>query len=771
MKYFITILILFCAHLISSAQPIIEYSPADKEARLKKTENLQTIIPVDLPADSKFNIDESQPEQRIKEIRDNELPVFQTDVSNFYRKGDYLYLKSNKEFPSFSNQAKFTANPPIALSQTAQEALLLCPSWFKQQLVLKLEELNKYGLDDDFAQLIIDAPQKHKDEIAFIIAYTSANSLRSSRFLADINMIPRSVDFIYQVDSVLQYVDLVEFEGNENITTAKYRIYDPGTNDTIWSMIPQEIYYFYVVLPKLDQEGVYVKDNGDDASGQRTYGYDWRTFIWNNPDPAHDYTLVNKSTSKGTISTIPVFKDLITKAKILWDRNRTYFTFNRPFKDSDHALDIIGNWCSRAVPVDVTLPRCFQPNQVLMKHDGNCNEDAFLVAGACRTALIPLIYLGTWSQDHVFGSFWDSTWNHFEFFRGGLAPTGNEFYGITNMLPRGSYGWKDAMVEGYRPDGMILNFTEYYANTCQFTVTVTDTIGRPIDGARLTLFASPSVSGNSYLECGTVWTNSNGKAIFKTGESKQFLIQSWHPDYGWNPVDSTRAFRLTNNLTAKNGRYSVNVPYSHMKIPANTPTLINDTKPALYDFRVKLSSNDIITDINTRDSQKSRFYYNNGQNDGTFEFIFCDSVNFEQFNNNQPYEAYQYNANASDMDVRYPLPQDRTMYLILKHHQTATTMKNFKGSIMIYKNEGVSVPENIELPSAEVSPNPFHNVCRISTDKDLGRLSVFNQFGNKIAELNYPYIWEPDASLGQGVYFASFDGQMQKHLIKLFYVK
>ncbi len=659
-------------------------------------------------------------------------------------------------------------------SSKADEALNLIPYWVYSELILKFDELYQYGLDDDYAQLIIDAPLKYRDEIAFIIAYTSANTLRNSRFTADINMISSSVDFIYKIDSLLQYVDLVEYnEGKaaEQYTTAKYKIFDPGVNDTIWSEIPKEIYYFYVVMPKLDQEGVFVKDNGDDASGQRTYGYDWRTFIWNNPDPSHDYTQVNKTTSKGSVITIPVFKDLISKAKILWDRNRTYYTFNRPFKDSDHAMDVIGNWCSRAVPVDVTLPRCFQPNQVLMKHDGNCNEDAFLVAGACRTALIPLIYLGTWSQDHVFGSFWDSTWNHFEFFRGGLAPTGNEFYGITNMLPRGSYGWKDAMVEGYRPDGAIMNFTEYYANTCQFTVTITDSLGVPIDGARLTLFASPSVAGNSYLQCGTVWTNSAGRAVFKTGEAKQFLVQVWHPDYGWNPVDSTRAFRLTNNLTVKNGKYGVNAPYSHIKIDRYAPEILTSDKPSIYDIEMKVSSKDIIVGVNERDSQKSRFFYNTEQNDGSAEFFMCDSVNFVNFTKNQTFKAYYYTPNAVDFSKRFPVPYPDTWYLVLKHNQTRATMKDLDVKLNIYKNEGVSVHENPDVPAAEVTPNPFHYVCRINTGMDLGKAAIYNQIGLKVAELDYPYTWEPDASLDQGVYFAAFDKYGKKQFVKLFFVK
>ncbi len=58
--------------------------------------------------------------------------------------------------------------------------------------------------------------------------------------------------------------DTISITDKDYYTTTKYRIYDPVQEDTIWSEIPRDYYYWYIVHPKLDQEGLYIKDNNND---------------------------------------------------------------------------------------------------------------------------------------------------------------------------------------------------------------------------------------------------------------------------------------------------------------------------------------------------------------------------------------------------------------------------------------------------------------------------------------------------------------------------
>ncbi len=54
MKYLITILFFFSAEFLCFARPLIDYSPADKEARQIKAENMQSVVPLDLPPGAKL---------------------------------------------------------------------------------------------------------------------------------------------------------------------------------------------------------------------------------------------------------------------------------------------------------------------------------------------------------------------------------------------------------------------------------------------------------------------------------------------------------------------------------------------------------------------------------------------------------------------------------------------------------------------------------------------------------------------------------------------
>jgi hypothetical protein len=674
---------------------------------------------------------------------------------------DSLTLMLNPgEFTYFTvdalNENVISEKKPFELSNESHSAINLAPAWLEDQLRLKLSLIRKYSLqlEKEYAGMILSAQHKYVDEIAFVIANMSIQSLTDSRFLKDKQMIVRNAEFIYKVDDSLSYVNIVEKEGNnprDYHTTTTYRIYDPVKKDTIWSEIPRDIYYWYLVSPKMDQEGVYVTDNNNDNSGQRTYGYSWRDFIWNNPDPTHDYRNVNITTSKGTVGTIPRFGELIKNAKILWDRNKTYLTFNRPINPTNSALDLIGNWCSRALPVDVSLPRAFQPNQILMKHNGMCNEDAFLVAATCRTALIPIIYLGTWCEDHVFGAVWDLDWNHFEFFRGGLSETGTQFYGITNMLDRGSYGWKNSMVEGFRPDGYPINFTSYYANTCGLSIRVLDKNSIPIDGAMLNFFASPNAYNANYTKCGTAFTNKNGYADLKAGEQKKYLVQAYHPKFGWSPADSTQAFVVTSTNSIPNMIYRVNVAFPNSVMPTLPVTVNNEPGPVNYMLNIELSVQDILTGSNNRDSQNSKFYNWSNSNISSSSVLICDEDNFNKFKNGEPFTSRLHEKSSGDTKFQFSFSIPQKLYVIVPNSTSTVYLQNVKAKCTLQKITS-DADDKIVNDESIAYPNPFTETISISESKKFKEIRIYDILGNQIDRIEYPdRKWTPK-SISAGNY-------------------
>jgi hypothetical protein len=665
------------------------------------------------------------------------------------------------------------ANAPI-LSAICLEAISQAPVWLRDQLTLKLGILTKRNVADVYAQLILDSEIKYKDEVAFCIANLSEQTLTDTRFTSDRQMLIRNAQMIYKYADSLQYVRIIEqgdYASGNYGTTTEYRVLDSITGDTIWSKIPMDVYYWYLVLPKLDQEGVYVTDNNNDNSGQRTYGYAWRDFIWNNPDPSHDYRNVNITTTKGSITTIPRFSDLIKQPRILWDRNKTYYNFGRPYDSKNSALDLIGNWCSQAVPVDVVLPRAFQPNQVLIKHNGMCNEDAFLVAAACRTALIPIIYLNTSCEDHDFGAIYDKDWNHFEFFRGGLQVPGNQFYGITSMLDRGSYGWVTSIVEGFRGDGYPKNHTSYYADTCTFNVTVTDTLGNPVDGALLTIYASPNAYNNNYTIAGYFWTDKYGKAVFGAGEKKSYLIQVYHPKYGWNPTDSTQAFFLSNGQTVKLNSYDKSIPYTNLKINELQPVNINPPTSGNYGVRVQWTTQDIMTGTNPRESLHSRFYLWNPDNKGSITYFICDSINFSKYTNNLDFECYSFNNYTESGVNQIAFPTEGKWYVVFSNYTSTINYQKVSAVCQLLKDVS-PVEEPIEVKNdITITPNPFSDYCSIQIPGNASSVEIFDIFGRQVSKLSSPYVWQPDGSIYPGMYYIVINRNNEKIYKKVMLTK
>jgi len=696
-------------------------------------------------------------------------------------KSDYEILQSlsndvilnPNEYTAFEinllNSEVNVINPEVSLSPAAIQALDIAPEWLCKQLKIKLIELHKVNYDDDYAQLILDADDNIKDEVAFCVANMSYQSLMSSRFTSDKEMIIRNAEHIYKVKDSLKYVELVEYGSIENkdyYTTTKYKIYDSQTNDTIWSEIPKEYYYWYIVHPKLDQEGVYVTDQGTDASGQRTYDYWWRDFIWSNPDPEHNYMPVNITTTKGTVSSIPRFGEIIQSAEFLWNRKEQYYPFGRELNSSASALNLIGNWTSRALPVDVKLPRAFQPNQIIMKHNGNCNEDAFLVAATCRTALIPLIYLSSHAEDHVYGAIWDEDWHHFEFFRGGLQVPGNDAFGITNMTPGGSYGWATSMVEGFRPDGHVINFTKYYTETCNFNVTLTDAQGQPIEGAMLQIFA-PSTNG--YAICQRLYTDRKGETNFESGAGKQYLVNAYHPVYGWSPTDKSQAFYLKQGATVKNAKYNTAIKYADLTINNKLPSIIDLPENTKYAFNLNLSAKEIVTGISEHDnSQKGRFYNWKDENSGIVALFVCDEENYNNFVNDESYSAYNYMQYVNGGELSWNLPKGDKWYLVIENTASANILENVEVDFELLYDESQAVNDDLSINAISISPNPATEEVNISlsfTELGKAEVAIYNYMGEKVATIFNEEIISPReqdmkvsvSDYNSGLYFIVFE--------------
>ena len=254
-------------------------------------------------------------------------------------------------------------NPEISLTTQAQQAVDIVPGWMQEQLIWKLsilteENQNRYG-----ALLLAHQGQNYLDELAFTVAYLSWTILANPNW--DETMLVENAELIYTHDPLLSYVNVNDYSGPDYYSTTEYNTI--VGSDTVWVEIPKEIYYNYIVMPKVSDE----KPMNDET----VYNETWRQYLWDMDDPG--FAVFNEVLNPNVL----VFWDETTK-NYGWSTTPT-------FSDSLHAVDIISKWNRSMLPDGASGNRPTQPNIIAHEHNGNCGETQDLLAASARVALIP----------------------------------------------------------------------------------------------------------------------------------------------------------------------------------------------------------------------------------------------------------------------------------------------------------------------------------------------------------------------------------------------
>lgn len=715
------------------------------------------------------------PIKEVKSVSINQNSFLSNEVLAKTKAGEILFPDEFVaiEFNTAEKTVKYLP-PAYTLHTKCQQAIKRAPKWLEMDLIRQFRKLSKLYLDDDFADLIINAPQNVTDEVAFQVANLSLETLKDTRFRATMNLLTDNAKFIYSTADSLKYVEIREygdFSSGNYYTTARYRIKNGA--DTIWYEIPSEIYYWYIVMPKIDREGVYQQDNTS-STQFRTYGYFWRQYLWLNPNSGFDYTKVNITTSKGSIDTIQRFGALMKIPTVLWDRNQTYLPFKRSFDSADNALDMLGNWASRSIPIDAKGNRPFTPNQCIMEHDGNCHEDAILVAAAARTALIPLIHLNTQGEDHAFGAVYDNNqWYHYEFFRGGFSDAINpSFAGITNMMKGGSYSWTTSVVQGSRPDGYRTDHTsEYTSKLSTLNFSVSDKDGLPVDGAKIIVWCSPGPYSSGWVaKIGFAWTDHTGKLSLTVGAGKKYAFQVYHPKFGWLP-NSTNAYTINTSNAVSGQSYNAPASYNDKNMPQLKMGKHLELPPAAnFGIQINFITKNIIAGTNDEDVQKSQFAYR-VDDDGSLSFFLLNEENYNKFKNKDTFNYYFPVKYFNNGNLFLPLPAEGKFYVLFSNQEATVNYQeiSFEASLLkdaVYQ----SVFHNNQSEINEVYPSLFNEKCYLNVANWVKSISIFDITGKKIAELNNDdKFWIPADHLKAGFYLIKFNGEFESESQKVFY--
>ena len=610
------------------------------------------------------------------------------------------------------------------LPEAVERAIARTPLWLHYDLRFKFRQITSATHRNNMVALLDGTPKQYLDEVAFQLTYLPYEVLKDSRFANTWNWLRKNVELIYTHADSLKYVRLVEHGDTTTgdwYTTTEYKIRRSGTD--VWQEIDRYYYYMFIVMPKIEQEGVYVTDNTA-STGQRTWGYGWREYLWSDPDSARSYRPVNISGYKVVdangnydtlrVDSIPRLGEIMQMPEYLWDEQTGIWFFLRNFKSSDHALNVLGNWCSRCIPMDVTSSddyRPSQPNHIAWKHIGNCHEDALLVAAAARTALIPLMHIGDFCDDHVWGMMHDggdSIWHHFEFFRGGCSPNRPYYWGMTNMQPTGNYGWASSLVQGYVPDGTLFNVSDYYSKqqpASNLELTVTDADGKAVDGARINLYSTNyqyNASSPYVMSAGYLWTDASGKVRAKIGSGNLYYMKIYHPKYGSFPEESGKVYVMIKSKTVAGNNYKINYQFTgraQRKEVASPQERFESDKG----LRLNLEVQDVTYGENPVDGQRSTFYQRTGSHASVNVYV----MTAEQLARKDS-ALYCFNGlSKGSFDI--PLPKSGKSYVVVANDRNLTNSVEFSYSASLVGSGNFDitpVPQHAAEKAVSLYPNP-----------------------------------------------------------------
>ncbi len=323
-------------------------------------------------------------------------------------------------------EAEAPATPPLELAwepiltDLAVEAIALTPAWMHDDLAISLQGLDE-DLQNEYALLIVDEDEPWLvDEIGFVIAHTSPEVLTSTNFHP--SLITLNAELVYARDADLDYVELIEVgEGDddpERYTTTRYRVgqfdEESGETSVVEQEIERDIYYWYVVHPRGEDERPYFihPDVYGSPAQSPDNGYFWRDFLW---------TATDDDCPDG-VGVCPVLADELSGVDLLWER--------RYGNSADNAaMGRIMQWVNGVMHFGALEERSVQPVRIYALHHGNCGEHGDITNAAVRIGLIPGIVIEARGNDHCWSEFRDDGWTESGWVQVEPVNTSIDYYG------------------------------------------------------------------------------------------------------------------------------------------------------------------------------------------------------------------------------------------------------------------------------------------------------------------------------------------------------
>ncbi len=573
-----------------------------------------------------------------------------------------------KYFLYFDNKnLEMRVMPDINLPTECVQALSMVPSWLKDNLTYKFRQLSP-SKQVTYANLIINSPDpKYIDEIAFCIAHSSVESLEHQYMFPQ--LLTDNAKYTYQNDQYISYANIIE---KPDYTTIRY--YDA---DNVTHELPRDIYYWYVVHPKLSDElPTYVNPDYDYTSqppGDRNYGVSpptgkfWREWLFYHNDTGQNYTYPSVAT-KSEFKPNPNLKHMLSNATSVWE-----------------AISFISHWVVDSMIFDSTDERPIQPVRIYHKHMGRCGEHQDIACAAARAGLIPTTCTSNIGEDHVWNEFWDGRWVHWD---------ANEYdhIDVPHDHDRDYSGFKDiSSVWNARGDGHIWEVTGKYTPNCTLTIKVIDSNGLPVDGAEVVIATENYYDPTKLIPITWGSTDYTGNVSFDLGNDRNYFSAADTENLGEDPPDSggdEQVIRVVQgSIIGGSYSYTFNLPVA---APELDPNMVELPDRALNKFKIEVDYNvdsNILQGINLF----TREHYDLFRPSGDIDFLITNSSNFNKYNNSESFDAYEFQKRSTKGNTSFVIPDDDDWYTILSNEFSQSTKKIINITMGIYATLSVSI--------------------------------------------------------------------------------
>lgn len=594
-------------------------------------------------------------------------------------------------------------------SGTVLDAIAKAPDWLENDLRNLFSHLTP-DYQQKWAETILEANDPYIDEIAFCIAHLSPQYLMSP--YAYPQLLIDNARLIYEHDQMLDYVQVVDFGDSKTdpnyYSTTKYR--KAKFVDTLQVEVPKDIYYWYIVHPKItDEIPAYIDpevvENNWDHTNNITSpegGYFWREFLFSHADPGF-----------ATLS------DLLKGVSIVWNQMKNSVSSGK------HAMEVLNRWQSACMEFTSNEERPHQPVRIYRKHMGRCGENGDMRVAAARAALIPACSVASYSTDHVWNEFWDQRWIHWD------GAIDEPFMYVD------SWGKKFGSVFRWRSDGCLIPVTDRYARDyATLHLYVLDNLRRPVDGARVTLYTT-GLDGSLWFDTyGT--SDSDGKVTFLVGINRSYHARV-SSDFGDFPAGSKNLLRVLGQSEADE-EYSVFIPIEAQKeekawAEELTFNSVQENYFMAIDFRTPAQ---IVRGKDPFDDLEVNAYQFISRPGGRVDYAVLDRQNWDRLNSGESFAGYSPLLKCDSLRTGFALEGTEELYIVLDNSRALHTSQHVLGSLDLYATVDPAIPSVYVLQSFPNPLNPLAGSATISfrlPQKSMTELVVYNLLGQKVKTL------------------------------------